>query len=140
MRLPWRFLQLTNGVWQPLSLTAGVGDPRLIGVVEQLRVRTPATTTAATWARLRCRPARTPPDEILGVYRLDEFDPDNAGQPTLGVQLLDPWHSWRHRPVRSSTTTGQVPRPPASPDCGSGSGEALRPLLSRRERGGGWLA
>ena len=49
--------QLTPGVWRPLSMTAGAGDPRLIGVVNDPRSM-PAITKAAIWARSRCRLAR----------------------------------------------------------------------------------
>ena len=52
--------QLTAGVWQPLSLTAGVGDPAPDRRRQRPARVTPATTTAATWARSRCRPARRP--------------------------------------------------------------------------------
>ncbi len=71
--------QLTNGMWQPLSLTAGVGDPRLIGVVNDPRAhardhdRSDRVRSATTGHTAR---------EILGVYRLDEFDPTTpANQP-----------------------------------------------------------
>jgi hypothetical protein len=72
--------QLTPGVWQPLSLTAGVGDPRLIGVVNDPRAY--ARDYDGSDMGEVALPPGTPPDEILGVYRLDEFDPTTpASQP-----------------------------------------------------------
>ncbi len=72
--------QLTNGVWQSLSLTAGVGDPRLIGVVNDPRAY--ARDYDGSDMGEFALPPGTPPDEILGVYRLDEFDPTTpANQP-----------------------------------------------------------
>ena len=65
--------QLTPGVWQPLSLSAGTGDPRLIGVVNDPRAF--ARDYDGSDMGEVALPTGTPPDEILGVYRLDEFDP-----------------------------------------------------------------
>jgi hypothetical protein len=65
--------QLTPGVWQPLSLTAGEGDPRLIGVVNDPRAY--ARDYDGSDMGEVALPPGAPPDEILGVYRLDEFDP-----------------------------------------------------------------
>lgn len=64
---------LTPGVWQPLSLTAGIGDPRLIGVVNDPRAY--ARDYEGSDMGEVALPTGTPPDEILGVYRLDEFNP-----------------------------------------------------------------
>ena len=63
--------QTSAGAWAPLSLTAGERDPRLIGLVNDPRA----------WARDYqgsdmgevALPPGTPPEEILGVYRLAEF-------------------------------------------------------------------
>ena len=67
-------------MWQPLSLTAGVGDPRLIGVVNDPRAY--ARDYDGSDMGEIALPPGTPPDEILGVYRLDEFDPTTpASQP-----------------------------------------------------------
>jgi hypothetical protein len=65
--------QLTPGVWQPLSLTGGTGDPRLIGVVNDPRAY--ARDYDGSDMGEVALPQGTPPDQILGVYRLDEFDP-----------------------------------------------------------------
>jgi hypothetical protein len=65
--------QLTPGAWRPLSLTAGAGDPRLIGVVNDPRAY--ARDYDGSDMGEVALPTGTPPDEILGVYRLDEFDP-----------------------------------------------------------------
>jgi hypothetical protein len=65
--------QVTAGVWQPLSLTGGTGDPRLIGVVNDPRAY--ARDYDGSDMGEVALPTRTPPDEILGVYRLDEFNP-----------------------------------------------------------------
>jgi hypothetical protein len=65
--------RLTSGVWQPLSLTAGTGDPRLIGVVNDPRAY--ARDYEGSDMGEVALPTGTPPDEILGVYRSDEFNP-----------------------------------------------------------------
>ena len=68
--------QITPGVWQPLSLTAGVGaegDKRLIGVVNDPRAYA-RDYDGSDMGEVPLPPG-TPPDEILGVYRLDKFDP-----------------------------------------------------------------
>ncbi len=65
-------VQTSPGAWSPLSLTAGERDPRLIGLVNDPRA----------WARDYqgsdmgevALPPGTPPEEILGVYRLAEFE------------------------------------------------------------------
>jgi hypothetical protein len=69
--------QITPGVAQPLSLTAGDGDPRLIGVVNDPRAY--ARDYDGSDMGEVALPTGTPPDEILGVYRLDEFDPATPG-------------------------------------------------------------
>jgi hypothetical protein len=72
--------QLTPGGWQPLSLTAGDGDPRLIGVVNDPRAY--ARDYDGSDMGEVALPTGPPPDQILGVYRLDEFDPATpASQP-----------------------------------------------------------
>jgi hypothetical protein len=65
--------QITPGGWQPLSLTAGDGDPRLIGVVNDPRAY--ARDYDGSDMGEVAMPPGTPPGQILGVYRLDEFDP-----------------------------------------------------------------
>lgn len=65
--------QVTPGAWQPLSLTAGAGDPRLIGVVNDPRAY--ARDYDGSDMGEVALPTGPPPDEILGVYRLGEFDP-----------------------------------------------------------------
>jgi hypothetical protein len=65
--------QVTPGVWQPLSLSAGSGDPRLIGVVNDPRAYA-RDYDGSDMGEVPLPPG-TPPDEILGVYRQDEFDP-----------------------------------------------------------------
>jgi hypothetical protein len=69
--------QVTPGVWHPLSLTAGVGtdadDQRLIGVVNDPRAYA-RDYDGSDMGEVPLPPG-TPPDEILGVYRLDEFNP-----------------------------------------------------------------
>jgi hypothetical protein len=64
--------QLTPGAWQPLSLTAGDGDPRLIGVANDPRAFS-RDYDGSDMGEVALPPG-PPPDEILGVYRLDEFD------------------------------------------------------------------
>ena len=71
---------ITPGAWRPLSLTAGIGDPRLIGVVNDPRAF--ARDYDGSDMGEVAMPPGPPPDEILGVYRLDEFDPlTPANQP-----------------------------------------------------------
>jgi hypothetical protein len=65
--------QLTPGVWQPLSLTAGEGDPRLLGVVNDPRAY--ARDYDGSDMGEVAMATGAPPDEIVGVYRLDAFDP-----------------------------------------------------------------
>jgi hypothetical protein len=65
--------QVTPGVWQPLSLSAGSGDPRLIGVVNDPRAYA-RDYDGSDMGEIPLPPG-TPPDDIQGVYRLDEFDP-----------------------------------------------------------------
>ena len=69
--------QITLGVWGPLSLTADVGadadDKRLIGVVNDPRAYA-RDYDGSDMGEVPLPPG-APPDEILGVYRLDEFDP-----------------------------------------------------------------
>jgi hypothetical protein len=65
--------QLTPGLWRPLSLTAGDGDPRLIGVVNDPRAY--ARDYDGSDMGEVAMPTGAPPDQILGVYRLDEFAP-----------------------------------------------------------------
>jgi hypothetical protein len=65
-------VQIAADAWGPLSLTTGERDPRLIGLVNDPRA----------WARDYqgsdmgevALPPGTPPEEILGVYRLAEFE------------------------------------------------------------------
>ena len=68
---------VTPGAWRPLSLTAGAGDPRLIGVVGDPRAF--ARDYEGSDMGEVALPPGTPPDEIHGVYRLDEFDPATPG-------------------------------------------------------------
>ena len=71
---------ITPGAWRPLSLTAGIGDPRLIGVVNDPRAF--ARDYDGSDMGEVAMPPGPPADEILGVYRLDEFDPlTPASQP-----------------------------------------------------------
>jgi hypothetical protein len=65
--------QLTAGAWHPLSLTPGEGDRRLIGVVNDPRAF--ARDYEGSDMGEVPLPPGTPPDEILGVYRLADFDP-----------------------------------------------------------------
>ncbi len=65
--------QLTPGMWNPLSLTPGAGDPRLIGVVNDPRAF--ARDYDGSDMGEVALPPGPAPDEILGVYRLAEFDP-----------------------------------------------------------------
>jgi hypothetical protein len=65
--------RLTPGAWDPLALTAGAGDPRLIGVVNDPRAY--ARDYDGSDMGEVALPPGSAPDEILGVYRLDEFDP-----------------------------------------------------------------
>jgi hypothetical protein len=68
---------ISPGAWRPLSLTAGAGDPRLIGVVGDPRAF--ARDYEGSDMGEVALPPGTPPDEIHGVYRLDEFDPATPG-------------------------------------------------------------
>jgi hypothetical protein len=65
--------QVTAGTRSPLSLTSGAGDPRLIGVVDD--PRTFARDYDGSDMGEVALPPGPPPQEILGVYRLAEFDP-----------------------------------------------------------------
>jgi hypothetical protein len=65
--------QITPGAWHPLALTAGDGDPRLIGLVNDPRAF--ARDYQGSDMGEVPLPPGTPPDEILGVYRLADFDP-----------------------------------------------------------------
>lgn len=78
--------QIKAGVWQPLSLTAGVGDPRLVGVVNDPRAY--ARDYDGSDMGEVALATGTPPDEILGVYRLDEFNP---ATPTSQPGAFDYW-------------------------------------------------
>jgi hypothetical protein len=78
--------QLTPGAWQPLSLTAGDGDPRLIGVVSDPRAFS-RDYDGSDMGEVALPPG-PPPDEILGVYRLDEFD---AGTPASQPGAFSYW-------------------------------------------------
>jgi hypothetical protein len=78
--------QTNAGVWAPLSLTAGERDPRLIGLVNDPRA----------WARDYqgsdmgevALPPGEPPEEILGVYRLAEFE---ASTPEVQPGAFNYW-------------------------------------------------
>ena len=65
--------QVTAGAWHPLGLTSGAGDPRLIGLVNDPRAF--ARDYQGSDMGEVPLPPGTPPDEILGVYRLANFDP-----------------------------------------------------------------
>ncbi len=65
--------QVTAGVWDPLALTAGVGDPRLIGLVNDPRAYA-RDYEGSDMGEVPLPPGAAP-DEILGVYRLADFDP-----------------------------------------------------------------
>jgi hypothetical protein len=78
--------EVTAGVWQPLSLSAGTGDPRLIGVVNDPRAYA-RDYDGSDMSELALPPG-TPPDEILGVYRLAEFD---AAEPTSQPGAFNYW-------------------------------------------------
>jgi hypothetical protein len=69
--------QVVPGAWQPLSLTVGAADPRLIGVVNDPRAY--ARDYDGSDMGEVALPRGTPPDEIHGVYRLDEFAPATPG-------------------------------------------------------------
>ena len=79
-------VQITPGAWAPLSLSTGERDPHLIGLVNDPR----------TWARDYqgsdmgevALPPGTPPEEILGVYRLAEFE---AGTPQAQPGAFNYW-------------------------------------------------
>jgi hypothetical protein len=66
-------VQITAGAWDPLSLTSGAGDPRLIGVINDPRAFA-RDYDGSDMGEVPLPPG-TPPDEVLGVYRLAEFDP-----------------------------------------------------------------
>ena len=65
--------QITVGAWTRSSLTPGVGDPRLIGVVNDPRAFA-RDYDGSDMGEVPLPPG-TPPDDILGVYRLADFDP-----------------------------------------------------------------
>jgi hypothetical protein len=65
--------QITVSAWDPLSLTPGTGDPRLIGVVNDPRAFA-RDYDGSDMGEVPLPPG-TPPDDILGVYRLADFDP-----------------------------------------------------------------
>jgi hypothetical protein len=79
-------VQISAGAWAPLSLSAGERDPHLIGLVNDPRA----------WARDYqgsdmgevALPPGTPPEEILGVYRLAEFE---ASTPEAQPSAFNYW-------------------------------------------------
>jgi hypothetical protein len=78
--------QLTPGAWEPLSLTAGEGDHRLIGVVNDPRVF--ARDYQQSDMGEVALPPGEPPEEILGVYRLAEFE---AATPEAQAGAFNYW-------------------------------------------------
>ncbi|HEX4091749.1 MAG TPA: hypothetical protein VHZ33_23795 [Trebonia sp.] len=65
--------QVTPGAWHSLGLTPGDGDPRLIGLVNDPRAF--ARDYQGSDMGEVPLPPGPPPEEILGVYRLADFDP-----------------------------------------------------------------
>jgi hypothetical protein len=77
---------VTAGAWNPLSLTPGAGDPRLIGVVNDPRAF--ARDYDGSDMGEVALPPGPPPEEILGVYRLAEFD---SGAPETQPGAFNYW-------------------------------------------------
>lgn len=64
--------QVTPGAWEPLSLTAGESDRRLVGVVNDPRVFA-RDYKQSDMGEVALPPGEAP-EEILGVYRFAEFE------------------------------------------------------------------
>jgi hypothetical protein len=73
--------------WQGFALSAGVADPRLVAVVGDPRVFA-RDHPESDMAEIPLPPGGAP-DEVLGVYRLDEFDA--AGAPQSQPQAFNYW-------------------------------------------------
>jgi hypothetical protein len=74
--------------WHGFSLTAGALDPRLIALVNDPRVF--ARDYAGSDAGEIPLPPGPPPEQILGVFRLSEFDPA-AAQPQVQPGAFNYW-------------------------------------------------
>ena len=127
--------QITASAWHPLSLTPGTGDPRLIGVVNDSRAFA-RDYDGSDMGEVPLPPG-TPPDDILGVYRLADFDPSTPADPARRVQLLDPRLGRGHRAAgkRYVGDPGDLPRHRAAARTRPRRGGRRRRPLRRRRTG-----
>ena len=124
--------QITVGAWDPLSLTPGVGDPRLIGVVNDPRAF--ARDYDGSDMGEVPMPPGPPPDEILGRVPPRRLRPAHAGDPAGAFNYWIPAAAGGTAQLVSDTIgePGDLPRHRAAARTRPRrSGRGSRPLRRR---------